>query len=93
MNCYLFEIGIIDIGALIDITKCYPEEKFLFVTLAGIDILFFTKPILFVSRESSRTRPIRYKATREVTLKKESSSEFEKLNPCITMCTEIHVFK
>ena len=81
MNCYLFEIGIIDIGALTDITRCYPGEKFLLVTLTGIDILFFTKPILFVSRESSRTRPIRYKAAREVTLKKGFSSEFGKLNP------------
>ena len=81
MNCYLFEIGTIDIGALTDITRCYPGEKFLLVTLTGIDILFFTKPILFVSRESSRTRPIRYKAAREVTLKKGFSSEFGKLNP------------
>lgn len=81
MTCYLFEIGTIDIGALTDITRCYPGEKFLLVTLTGIDILFFTKPILFVSRESSRTRPIRYKATREVTLKIGSSSEFGKLDP------------
>lgn len=81
MNCYLFEIGTIDIGALTDITRCYPGEKFLLVTLTGIDILFFTKPILFVSRKSSRTRPIRYKSTREVTLKMGYSSEFEKLDP------------
>jgi len=81
MTCYLFEIGTIDVGALTDITGCYPGEKFLLVTLAGIDILFFTKPTLFVSRESSRTRPIWYKATREITLKRESSPDFEKLDP------------